>query len=106
MTTSQKIKAEFIKLRKFNSIVFNFNSNKPNNAGLTGFVDWLILTPKLSLVFCEVKIGHDKLKPEQEAVLNRLSSIMGLPHSRVHYFLVRDEKQAKLISDKILAREI
>ena len=106
MTESQEIKQAFIRLRKFDCIVFNFNSNKYNNAGLTGFVDWLILTPKLNVVFIEVKIGKDSLKIEQQAVLKRISSIMGLPSSRVLYFLCRDAQEAKQISDKILTREI
>ena len=101
-TESQLIKDEFVRLRKFNSIVFNYNSNRANNAGLTGHPDWMILTPKLNVVFIEVKIGKDSLRDEQKAVLNRLSSVMGLPASRVHYFLCKTHQESKLISDGIL----
>lgn len=101
-TEPQLIKEEFVRLRKFSSIVFNFNNNKYNNAGLTGFPDWVVLTPKLNVVFIEVKIGKDSLKDEQRAVLNRLSSIMGLPLSRVHYFLCKTHQEAKRISEGIL----
>ena len=106
MTESQEIKKALIRLRDFNCIVFNFNSNRPNNAGLAGHPDWLILTPKLNAVYLEVKIGKDSLSDAQKAVLNRLSSVMGLPHSRVIYSLCKSSKEAKQISDRIISREI
>lgn len=106
MTESQKIKAEFVRLRKFNCIVFNFNNNKYNNAGITGVPDWIILTPKLNIVFTEVKIGGDTLKPEQIITGKRLSAIMGIPNSRVYYYLCRDSATAKKISDEILTGKL
>jgi len=104
MTESQQIKDAFVKLRDFGHIVFNFNSNIPNRAGIKGHPDWEILTKKLNVVFVEVKIKEtgDTLKPDQEALLNRLCSIMGIQGSRVHYFLVRDAKQAQNIQKDIL----
>jgi hypothetical protein len=105
-TESQLIKEEFVRLRKFNSIVFNFNSNKYNNAGLTGFPDWVILTPKLNIVFIEIKIGKDSLREEQKTVLKRLSSMMGLPHSRIYYFLCRGSKEAKQIGENVLTGKL
>ena len=104
MTENQQIKEAFVKLRDFGNIVFNFNSNKPNNRGIAGFVDWVIVTKKLNVVFIEVKIKEtgDTLKPDQEALLNRLCSITGIQGSRVHYFLVRDAKQAQNIQKDIL----
>ena len=106
MTESQEIKKALIRLRDFNCIVFNFNSNKPNNPGLAGHPDWLILTPKLNVVYIEVKIGKDSLSDIQKWVLNRLASVMGLPHSRVIFSLCKSSKAAKRISDQIISREI
>lgn len=106
MTESQKIKAEFVRLRSYGGIVFNYNSNRANNPGLKAHPDWLILTPKLNIVFVEVKLGKDSLSTDQLRVARRLSSVMALPQSRVHYFLCRDSSVAKQISDQILRGEL
>lgn len=106
MRESEKIKKHLVNLRKFNNIVFNFNSHKANNSGLTGFPDWLIITPKLSLVFIEVKIGSDKLSEVQQKIINRLASIMGLPNSRVSVFVIKTGDEAEHISERILKNSL
>lgn len=105
-TESQKIKEEFVRLRDFNSMVFNYNSSRANNPGLKSHPDWQILTPKLNIVYIETKIGSDSLKPEQIVTGKRLSAIMGIPGSRVYYYLCRDSATAKKISDEILRGEL
>lgn len=102
MRESEGIKKHLVNLRKFNNIVFNFNSNRANNSGLTGFPDWLIITPKLGLVFIEVKIGADKLSEVQQKIINRLASIMGLPNSRVNVFVIKTSDEAEHIAERIL----
>ena len=102
MTESQQIKEAFVKLRDFGNIVFNFNSNIPNRAGIKGHPDWEILTKKLNVVFVETKIGRDTIKPDQKPVLERLSSIMGMPNSRVYYYIVKTSKDAENIQKDIL----
>ncbi len=102
MTEPQRIKKALTDLRKFNNIVFNFNSNKRNNLGLIGFPDWLIITPHLNLVFIEVKIDKDKISEIQQKVINRIASVMGLPNSRVNISIIKTGKEAEQIADKIL----
>ena len=106
MSESKDIKKQFVRLRDWGCIVFNYNSNKPNNAGIKGHPDWLILTSKMSLVFIEVKIGKDKVSEDQHKVINRLASIMGLPNSKVYIFIVHNVKEAEILSDRIQKREL
>jgi hypothetical protein len=106
MTESQLIKQEFVRLRKFGCIVFNYNQKKPNSRGLIGHPDWLIITNKLNLVFIETKIGADKPSKEQLEVINALAGLMGKPNSCVYFYIVKDSDRAKSISGRILSREV
>lgn len=106
MSESEQIKQAFTRLRDFGFIVFNFNSHKANNKGLAGHPDWLFITPKLQLVYVEVKIGSDKLSSEQQRIINRLAQIMGLPYSRVYVFVCKTGAYARKLSDDMLANNL
>lgn len=65
MTKSEITKA-LKQLERYGWIVKTFNSNRYNMTGAKGFPDHVLVNAtKKELVFIEVKLGKDKLSPEQ-----------------------------------------
>lgn len=106
MTESQGIKKELVRLRGFDFLVFNFNSNRANSAGITGLPDWLIIKPKKYIVWVETKIGNDKLSEIQTKVINTLSHFAGLPNSPVHVRIIKTAKDAEKLQEQLLTNKL
>lgn len=72
-TKSEKslISAEFARLREYGYLVFNFNQKTRFGSGMVGFCDHLIIGFG-RIIFLEVKIGRDKLRPEQVKLKDEL----------------------------------
>lgn len=102
MTESEGIKKAFVRLRKYNWLVLNFNNKKANNPGIRAHTDWLIGKEKNHLIYVEVKIGKDELSKEQKDFIKMIAWFMGLPNSRIRVYIVKTAKEAEQLSDNIL----
>ena len=104
------ISKEIARLRKFGFTVYNFNLNKslavedPYGTGIKNFVDHLIISERY-LIFVEVKIGKDKLNPEQIDLMN-LISFLGIRNKSIHYQLLSNVKQTKDFVSGVLANKL
>lgn len=87
----------FNELRKFGYDVKNFNSNLKMKTGIKGFVDHLI-TGHGHLVFVEVKIGKDTMKPEQLFFAERIKSAVD-KNSTVKYWQISNMSECMGIVD-------
>lgn len=93
-TTKAEISKVFSELRKFGFLVFNFNSDKKFNRGrMVGFVDYVIIG-KNKIYFVEVKIGADKLNPDQEKFKEMLLVLEHNTNDQISYFNVRNLVEA------------
>ena len=98
------ISKEIARLRKFGFTVYNFNLNKSLPTGIKNFVDHLIISEKY-LIFVEVKIGKDKLNPEQIDLMN-LISFLGIRNKSIHYQLLSNVKQTKDFVLAVLSKKL
>lgn len=104
-TTKAEISKIFAELRKYDFLVFNFNSDRKLNRGkMTGFVDHLIIG-KNCIWFIEVKVGNDTIKPNQQKIYDCVDQIGRRNNWVVDARIITspDEiKIAKNLRDKIL----
>ena len=98
------ISKEIARLRKFGFTVYNFNLNKSLPPGIKNFVDHLIISERY-LIFVEVKIGRDKLNPEQIDLMN-LISFLGIRNKSIHYQLLTSIKQTKDFVSAVLSKKM
>lgn len=91
----------FSKLRDFNFIVFNFNFKRGFPIGLKGFVDHVFFHKKKGICFVEVKIGKDRLTPEQEAIKEIIQNL-SIATKFIKYRIIKTEQEAKELADYLL----
>lgn len=101
-----KIAGIFSALRKYGFDVFVFSDNKPLRKGMRGFVDILIVSRKY-VVFIEVKSEQtkDKLNEEQIKLGEKISALSTF-NKAIHYYVIRNQKEANRIFELILKGEL
>jgi len=105
-TTSKRISEAFTRLRKYSCWVGNFNNKRANNPGLKDHPDWLIIKPYYAIIWVETKIGRDTFSEGQEKLMKMLCWFMGMPKSRVYYYVVTTAEEAEKLSDRILVNKL
>lgn len=109
-TTKKDISAIFKPIEKLidDSKVINFNDNRKLRKGMSDWLDHVIITYRY-LVFIEVKLEDtgDKIKKGsgQEKLMKLLSHHMAI-NKTVHYFLVKNLKDAQKIFDGIIQQNL
>jgi len=87
----------FNELTKFGYNVKNFNSKRKMGSGAVGFVDHMI-TGNGHLVFVEVKIGADKLRPAQKDFAEKIMTVVN-KNNTVKYWQISKLSEAMGIVD-------
>jgi hypothetical protein len=73
LTTKSDVSRYFKQLEKYGFKVFNFQSNRAMGTGTVGMTDLLVIgRAAFEKYFIEIKIGRDRLSPEQIALRERL----------------------------------
>ena len=98
-----EITNELNRLKNYGYEVRTFNHYKAVGRGTKGFVDHFIIGHYM--IFCEVKIDKDKLKPEQIRLAEKISAHSAL-YKRLHYVNVHTLAEAKKLVDNILAKKL
>ena len=90
----------FNELKKYGWTVINNNTPSPQRRQQKAWVDYVMFNDK-QIIFVEVKIGKDKLSPEQFETMTKLKSISGYS-ANVNYYLIHNTDEAKNLIDFLL----
>ena len=98
-----EITNELNRLKKYGYEVRTFNHYQAVGRGTKGFVDHFIIGHYI--IFCEVKIGRDRLSEAQISLADKISTHATL-YKRLHYVNIHTLAEAKKLVENILAKKL
>ena len=103
--TKSEISEKLASYRRIPGVmVFTFNSNHPMPQGAKNFPDHVIISKNGNVIFIEVKLGKDELKPGQ-AYLQEILLLAGVKNPMLHYRIISTEQELAIVCtmlDKLL----
>lgn len=103
MITKTDIKNSLKQIERYGGKLYTFNSNRYTGTGFKGFIDHIIFY-KGYIIFIEVKIGKDRIQPEQIICQNCIKETT-VKNPFVFYVLAT-EKNYTLVTEYLMQEKI